>query len=1437
MIGNLTLRTIISPYADDVTRNSVMSFSDVDNNFLFLKGNIIYTADTNGNMVTLKRLNGEEISFLTNGEAAVTGGTYNPSSGTATFTNSTGGTFNVTGFNIGGSGGDTYWTSGSTGNYSIKTINNSGLDATGNYAVSEGYDTLASGQASHAEGHNTTASGNNSHTEGTDTTAGWKGFSVDSIVDGVITLQASYGDVTSEFVGMFIISNFGKRYAYNTVTFSSTTHTEILLDDTSVNSGGGTIIVDLDNLNSPYADYNMGDYSHAEGYYSRSLGYGSHAEGGFRIGNYIKIGGLAIGQGSHAEGAATTAIGEASHAEGGDSKAIGDYSHAEGIGSYSYGDASHAEGRLTTTYGNYSHSEGFYTTAIGNQSHAGGQNAIASGDTSFIHSKNSIVLGNRSVVLGGQNITGSINDTVYVPYLNVQSASTDNAITEILVIDTNGDVKKRDVNTIGGGSGDSYWTSGSTGNYSVKTINDSTTNATGNYAVAEGYNTTASGNYSTASGYESIAGWKGFTIDSVVDGLITLNTSYGDVTGEFTGNKVILDTKIYVYNTVTFSSTTNTQILLDDTTAIGYNYVADINNLNSQYADNYIGISAHAEGYYTIAGGNYGSHAEGYGTIASGNYSHAEGRQTIASGLESHAEGEQTKAIGDASHAEGASTIASGNQAHAEGEQTIASGDRSHAEGYYSLASGYGSHAEGGWNDNGEILSGGTALGKASHAEGQETIAGWKGFSVDSTVSGVITLNSSYGDITGEFTGNKVILDTKIYVYNTVTFSSTTNTQILLDDITASGVYVADLDNLNSQYADTLDVFGRSAHAEGNNTKSLGVDSHAEGWNTIATGAYGSHAEGDFTTASGDRSHAEGERTTASGNRSHAEGELTTASGMRSHAEGYLTVAQGHNSHAEGNNARSLSNASHAEGSNTTAIGENSHAEGQYTISGWRGFTVDSVVNGLVTINLSYGDITSEFTGNKVILDERICIYNTVTFSSTTNTEILLNDLTINGGYLISDIDNLNSALADNTIGVNGHVEGFESKALGENSPHAEGIGTIASGNYSSHAEGGYTLASGNYSHAEGYGTIASGDQAHAEGQGNIASGVYSHAEGNNTKSIGDGSHAEGQYTTAIGDYSHAEGNNTIAIGWYSHAGGGDSIASGDTSFIHSKNSLVTGNRSAVLGGIGITGTTDDTVYVPYLNVQSATTNNTLAQVLVIDTNGNVKKRDVSSISGESSFTGGTVTGATSFTNNLTVSGGTSIFSGNSSSDLVRITQDGSGNALVVEDVNNPDGTPFVIDANGNVGMGTLTPQNVLHVKANPTSTGTATIRVESDASTSNSSISYYSGGVHRWEVGTGISLGAPYEIYDRVGGQTRFSITTSGAAVFPNDNVGIGTITPSEKLDISGAIKIQSGGYTSLTNGATTPVPTGGAGTMVFDTVNSHFFGWNGTSWRQLDN
>jgi len=46
------------------------------------------------------------------------------------------------------------------------------------------------------------------------------------------------------------------------------------------------------------------------------------------------------------------------------------------------------------------------------------------------------------------------------------------------------------------------------------------------------------------------------------------------------------------------------------------------------------------------------------------------------------------------------------------------------------------------------------------------------------------------------------------------------------------------------------------------------------------------------------------------------------------------------------------------------------------------------------------------------------------------------------------------------------------------------------------------------------------------------------------------------------------------------------------------------------------------------------------------------------------------------------------VISGSSTGDALRITQTGTGNALVVEDATNPDATPFVIDSSGNVVKG-----------------------------------------------------------------------------------------------------------------------------------------------------
>lgn len=50
------------------------------------------------------------------------------------------------------------------------------------------------------------------------------------------------------------------------------------------------------------------------------------------------------------------------------------------------------------------------------------------------------------------------------------------------------------------------------------------------------------------------------------------------------------------------------------------------------------------------------------------------------------------------------------------------------------------------------------------------------------------------------------------------------------------------------------------------------------------------------------------------------------------------------------------------------------------------------------------------------------------------------------------------------------------------------------------------------------------------------------------------------------------------------------------------------------------------------------------------------------------------------------------VISGSSTSAMLRVTQTGTGNALVVEDETNPDGTPFVVNADGRVGIGTSSP-------------------------------------------------------------------------------------------------------------------------------------------------
>jgi len=148
---------------------------------------------------------------------------------------------------------------------------------------------------------------------------------------------------------------------------------------------------------------------------------------------------------------------------------------------------------------------------------------------------------------------------------------------------------------------------GSSGSYSIKTFNDSTTDATGDYAMAEGYNTFAYGMGSHSEGSDSIA-----------------YSDYSHAEGQ---------------NTRT----------------------SGIASHSEGYTTTSIGIYSHTEGNNSVAYGQ-ASHAEGESCTTYGAYSHTQGFNSIASGTGSCSTGRYTQANGDYSYVSGQQNYANGAQ-------------------------------------------------------------------------------------------------------------------------------------------------------------------------------------------------------------------------------------------------------------------------------------------------------------------------------------------------------------------------------------------------------------------------------------------------------------------------------------------------------------------------------------------------------------------------------------------------------------------------------------------------------------------------------------------------------------------------------------------------------------------------------------------------------
>jgi hypothetical protein len=750
--------------------------------------------------------------------------------------------------------------------------------------------------------------------------------------------------------------------------------------------------------------------------------------------------------------------------------------------------------------GSYSHAEGNNTVASGSYSHAEGEDTVALGLASHAEGKGTTATGNWS------HAEGSSTQAV--------------------------------------------------GAYSH--AEGHLTIASGQYVHTEGSNTIALGNYSHAEGNSTFTGtttaFRAGDDASISSGVITINSSYGDVTPVFVaGNPIIFSDiddsnnygiKVFTIDTVAWDSSNTIVTLTDTSVNTSYANCGDLKVIaawSSYGGDSTIApLYAHTEGNATNAF-NISSHAEGYQTVAAGAYSHAEGTETISGGANSHAEGRVTLSIGEGSHAEGRLTLTSGNSSHAEGLGAIATGDYSHAEGESTIAIGVASHAAGfstsasgdyqsvigmynqpNTNQGAFIIGNGTGTGARSnllHASGSQ---------VQITGSLVVT-----GGITGSISGTTT----------SASFAISASHADVLDGLTAAAFV------LNSQTS-SMTVLSSSFAANASSSLRAISSSFATlaASATTATTANSTVAAATFNNAgSGD----------ASG---------TTFNGGTARTISYNTIGAPSTSGTNATGTWGISITGNALTATSASFATNASSS-LFAVSSSR-----AVSSSFATVAQSVlGTITNANTASNI----------TPAITNTANNRIL----TDNGGGTINGEADL--TFDGTLLKVVGKLENGASGCVATGiESHVEGKSTTAIGDWS-HAEGGSTYAVGNGSHAEGGDTYAGGFASHAEGQLSSASGDYSHAEGESTYASGYTSHAEGLSSIAKGDYSHAEGRLTFAGGESSHAAGYFTSASGDYQSVIGIANQPSPNQGAFIIGNGTgPGNKSNLLYASGSNVQ-----------------------------------------------------------------------------------------------------------------------------------------------------------------------------------------------------------------------------------------------------------
>jgi hypothetical protein len=154
------------------------------------------------------------------------------------------------------------------------------------------------------------------------------------------------------------------------------------------------------------------------------------------------------------------------------------------------------------------------------------------------------------------------------------------------------------------------------------------------------------------------------------------------------------------------------------------------------------------------------------------------------------------------------------------------------------------------------------------------------------------------------------------------------------------------------------------------------------------------------------------------------------------------------------------------------------------------------------------------------------------------------------------------------------------------------------------------------------------------------------------------------------------------------------------------------------------------------------------------------------------------------------------------------------------------------VNAAGNVGIGTTTPASILHL-----SSTSPELRITSTSSASIPQLSFYDGatlgGFFQYR-NSGVADPNIFSLGGKVAG-SQFAVHTSGTEkvrVTAAGNVGIGTTTPSQKLEVAGNVKLTAGNLMLAAGTLVFPDNTVQATASPACGTEGQVLKWNGSAW-----